>query len=385
MSSNARPDPPPVRLRSWHLAAYFGLWTFVGLAFAGQSYLAQAKRGLTVGWGATFAGATADWLCFALLGLPAIFLARKFTLAGPHWPLRLLLHILASVVFSLAWMLLRAGIEQVLPAHGRTLPFGEILRYVLVATFFFNLLIYWVVMTGTHAVAYYRSFRERELRVLELEQRLTTARLSALQMQLNPHFLFNALQGISTLMYRDVDSADSLLIKLSELLRHALDRAHEQRVTLADELAFLDRYLALEQMRFGERLRVEKEISPDSLAALVPNLVLQPLVENAIQHGLEPQIRAGKIHIEAKIHGDKLVLRVTDNGRGLADTAVPGIGTTNTITRLRQLYGARASFTLERIAQGGTCARVELPLDTRKIPPQVSVHAHGEPANPDRR
>ncbi|MSU36562.1 MAG: histidine kinase [Pedosphaera sp.] len=366
-------DPPLARLRWWHPPAYLGLWLFIGLTFAGQSYLAQAKRGLTVSWDSTLAGATADWLCFALLALPAIFLAKKFTLAGPHWRLRLFLHFLASIVFSLAWMLLRAGLEQILPARGRALPFAEILRYVLVATFFFNLLVYWVVTTGTHAVAYYQSFREREVRVLELEQRLATARLHALQMQLNPHFLFNALQGISTLMYRDVDSADSLLVKLSELLRHALDRDHEQRVTLADELAFLDRYLALEQMRFGDRLTVEREISPESLDALVPNLILQPLVENAIQHGLEPQIRPGKIVIQSHVLQDRVILRVTDNGRGLEENVIPGIGTTNTIARLRQLYGPRASFTLESAPEGGTCARVELPLDTRKNPRHVSV------------
>ena len=343
--------------RWWLPVAYAGLWTFVALAFAGQHYLTSAKVGSPVSWRVAVAGALADWHLFAVLAIPAIWLAGRFNLAGPHWRLRLALHVVAGAVFSLLWILLRTVLAQlVVPLRGAERAFDELLRYVLVATFFFNMLVYWVAVTGTHAVAYYRSFRERERRVLELESRLTSARLQALQMQLNPHFLFNALNGIGTLMYRDVDAADRMLVRLADLLRHALDRGEEQLVPLRDELAFLDRYLSLEQMRFGDRLAVERDIDPDTLALAVPNLILQPLVENAIQHGLEPQVRPGTIRLTSRRADDgRLVLEVRDDGRGLP-TGTPtreGIGLSNSRARLGQLYGDDGELRVGSADAGG--------------------------------
>lgn len=356
--------------RRWLLpVAYLGLWTLVGLAFAGQHYLTSAKVGQTVPWRLAVAGALADWYVFALLALPAGWLGLKVHLGGTHWPLRLALHGVAGAVFSLLWILARTGLAQLLvPLRGVERPFGEVLRYVLVATFFFNMLVYWVVVTGAHAFAYYRSFRERERRVLELESRLTSARLQALQMQLNPHFLFNALNGIGTLMYRDVDAADAMLVKLAELLRHALDRSRDQQVPLRDELAFLDRYLALEQMRFGERLRVQREIDPGVLDVAVPNLILQPLVENALKHGLGPKPGVGTLRLRASAGpSGMLQLEVIDDGVGLPAAPVrEGIGTSNCRARLLQLHGRSARLALEPGESGGTRARIEIP--TARLP-----------------
>ncbi|MFM8360635.1 MAG: sensor histidine kinase [Verrucomicrobiota bacterium] len=344
--------------------AYLVLWTVVGLAFAGQHYLTSAKVGQAVPWRLAVAGALADWYVFAVLALPAGWLGLRVPLGGAHWPLRLALHGVAGAVFSLLWILARTGLAHlVVPLRGVERPFGEVLRYVLVATFFFNMLVYWVVVTGAHAFAYYRSFRERERRVLELESRLTSARLQALQMQLNPHFLFNALNGIGTLMYRDVDAADALLVKLAELLRHALDRSREQQVALRDELAFLDRYLALEQMRFGDRLRVEREIDPAALGLAVPNLILQPLVENALKHGLGPKPGVGTLRLRASAGaGGTLRLEVVDDGVGLpAGPVREGIGTANCRARLLQLHGRAARFELVAASPAGTRACLEIP------------------------
>lgn len=335
----------------------------MGLAFAGQHFLTSAKVGSPVTWSAAITGALANWYLFGLLSWPAAWLARRFNLAGQHWRLRVALHVVAGAVFSLVWILLRAVIAQVIePLRGVEKPFGELLRDALVATFFFNVLVYWVVVTGAHALAYYESFRERERRVLELENRLTSARLHALRMQLNPHFLFNALNGIGTLMYRDVDAADTMLVKLAGLLRQSLDRGEQATVTLREELDFLDRYLALEQMRFADRLRVEREIDPGLLGFAVPTLILQPLVENAIKHGIEPMTRPGTIQLRAARLGDGRVrLEVRDDGRGLRDTGRRGVGTTNTEHRLRQQYGSAASFELRPLEGGGTIAAIELP------------------------
>ncbi len=354
------------RLLKWALI-YWALWTLVALAFAGQHYLTSAKIGVPVGWRESVGGALADWYVFAVLSLATIHLAHRFNLAGPQWRLRLILHLVASAVFSLLWILIRAALARWFRLRGSEQAFGEVLRYVFVATVFFDVLVYWVVATGTHAVAYARSLRERERHLLELESRLTSARLQALQMQLNPHFLFNALNGIATLMYRDVDRAESMLMKLAGLLRHVVDRGPETHVRLRDELDFLDRYLALEQMRFGERVQVRREIEAATLTVRVPNLILQPLVENAIQHGLEPLPNGGTVTLRASRTAEgRLRLEVGDNGRGLpaGSEAIGGVGTANVRKRVKQLYGSGGSVVFAPGPGGGLWVTLELPWET---------------------
>ena len=362
---DSQPEPSPRRQR-WFPLLYWLSWTLVGLAFAGQHYLKAASFGEGVSWAIALEGALADWYVFALLALPAFRLARRFPLGGEHWHLRLALHGVGGAVFSLVWILVRAGVGELLfPGHRSEKPLHELIRYVLVATFFFNMLVYWVVVTVAHTVAYAQSLRERERRLVELEGRLSSARLMALQMQLNPHFLFNALNGIGTLMFRDVDAADAMLVRLAELLRHALDRSGRPWVSLREEMAFLDRYLTLEQMRFGERLSVAREIHDEVLEAQVPNLILQPLVENAIKHGVEPKVGPGRIVIRAGSPSPgRLRLEVEDDGRGLTPDRGPGsgVGTSNTLARLAQLFGSRAAFRLESRPGGGVLAVVETPL-----------------------
>ncbi len=361
------PEVPSSFSRQRWFPLLYGLsWTLLGLAFAGQHYLKAATFGEGVSLSVAIQGALADWYVFALLAIPAFKLGRRFNLGGDHWRMRLALHGVGGAVFSLVWILVRAGVgEWLFPEHRSEKPLHDLIRYVLVATFFFNMLVYWVVVTVAHVVAYSESLRDRERRVMDLEGRLNSARLMALQMQLNPHFLFNALNGIGTLMFRDVDAADAMLVSLAELLRHALDRSGRQLVTLREELAFLDRYLTLEQMRFGDRLSVLREISPEVQEAQVPNLILQPLVENAIKHGVEPLLVPGRIVIRASesVPG-RLRLEVQDNGKGLPSDREPalGVGTSNTLARLHQLYGPQARFWLETSPGGGVLAVVELPL-----------------------
>jgi len=362
------PESPPAsrasRLRWAGLGVFVALFTLLGLAFAGQLYVTRVQMDLPVTWTFALTRSLADWYTFALLSLPAIALTRRFPFGSVALPLLLALHLTASGVFSLVWTLLRAGLAVWL--DGTT--FVEALQHALVATLVFNVLMYWVVVVATHAVGFYRESQARERRELELERRLAEARLQALQMQLNPHFLFNALHGISALMYRDVDAADRMLIQLSDLLRMALDRSGEHAVPLRDELAFLDRYLDIEQTRFADHLQVHREVDPSVLEYPVPNLILQPLVENAIKHGIEPQVRPGRITLRARRDGpDRLRLEVEDNGAGLSAGAggVPGfgIGLTNCRRRLEHLYGGMASLRLEPGSDGGVRVSLDLPLE----------------------
>jgi two-component sensor histidine kinase len=350
--------------RWWQWMLLYLLWTLLGLAFGGQLYLSRSKIGDPVTWGFAFERALADWYVFALLSIPALWVGRRFPFARGGWYQAVIVHVLASGLFSLSWMVLRAAIEH-WETRGDLYPvsFHAALSRALVATFFFNLLVYGGVILAQHAFDYYRKFHERELHTAELEMRLTQARLQALQMQLNPHFLFNTLHAISSLMHQDVEAADRMIARLSELLRYTLESTLSQEVSLREELEFLDRYLEIQRARFGDRLDVRHDIDPETLGALVPNLLLQPLVENAIQHGIAPHSRAGQIVLRAARRAERLELEVQDNGGGLPGNGqwVEGVGLANTRARLHQLYGQAQRFELMNADGGGVVVRVSLP------------------------
>jgi sensor histidine kinase YesM len=232
-------------------------------------------------------------------------------------------------------------------------------------------LMYWFVVFAHLGWHYYRRFRERELQAAELQQKLVEARLEALRMQLNPHFLFNTLHAVSALIHEDPNAADRVLARLSELLRLSLDQSKPQEVPLSEELAFLDRYLEIEQTRFADRLQVEKEVEPETERALVPYLILQPLVENAIRHGIEPREDTGRLAIRAHRSNGTLQLRVSDNGAGLPEEkGTPlreGIGLSNTRSRLQHLYGDGYRLELVSAPGGGLEARIDIPYRTTAL------------------
>lgn len=354
---------PQNRALKW--ALWLGFWTLLGLSFASQFYISSFKAGLSVTWLQAVGWALGDWYVFAILSIPVAALARRFPLGSPVWKRNVFLHLFASLIFSLVYILLRAAVGQVQGSQaGQSVGFSEAFQPLLFKTWHFNLLIYWVMVSVSHALDFYGKFQEKELRGAELERRLTEARLQALQIQLNPHFLFNTLHAISALMHKDVEAADRMLARLSDLLRHALESTDEQEVSLDQELNFLRRYLEIEQTRFGERLRVDFEIAPDALSAQVPNLILQPLVENAIRHGVEPHARAGLITICGRIENGNLRLEVLDNGNGPGPGKFEeGVGLSNTKARLQQLYGPGHSFSLGQ--KDGRGCRVEITIPFR--------------------
>src|SRR5688572_4807628 len=347
---------------------YFAIWTLIGLAFAGQSYLARAEIGDRVTWRFALSRNLTDWYIFAVLSLPVLWLARRIPIESGDWKRRVTIHAVASIVFSVLWMVLRASIVTALQLTEGQRGFWAAFTFALVATFFFNVLIYWVIISITHTWRLYHRDRDREVRTAELEGRLSQARLQALQMQLNPHFLFNTLHAISSLMHKDVDAADRMLIRLGDLLRYALESTEEQEVKLRQELDFLDRYIDIERARFGDRLAVEKDIAPDTYDALLPNLLLQPIIENAIQHGIEPHARPGKIALKAARDGNAMRLEVRDNGDGLPGGARPqeGVGISNSRARLQQLYGDQGHFQLANAPEGGLIVSIVVPWRTEQ-------------------
>ena len=313
------------------------------------------------------------WFLWILLAPLVAWLIRRVPLEGGRSVLRASLHISCAVALTLAHSMLQTSLRYVMgidmgisdPAH---LP-GHALG-MAIGSLTYNLPAYGAVFGLLYAWGYYQRFRERERAASALAVQLTQARIEALRSQLNPHFFFNAMNSIAMLVRgRQNDQAVRALAGLSDLLRYVLQEDPPDEVTLAEELAFLERYLAIERIRFQDRLRIAVLPDPDTLEATVPNLILQPLVENAIRHGISRRAAAGVVEITARREGDRLLLAVRDDGPGpnADDTPVPttGLGLRNTRARLAELYGAKQSLELSEAEAGGTIARIDLPFRTR--------------------
>jgi two-component system, LytTR family, sensor kinase len=352
----------PTLLRGLGLLA---LWSLVGLAFASQLYLSNTLLGRSITWGEAISAPLEDWYVYGALSLPVVWLARRYPPElSPRW-LAACIHLVAALVFSLAYVVLRAAVGEVDSwIVGESATFGEIFDPLLVRTFPFNLLIYGVIISASHALDYYRKYHERTVQALELEKHLTEARLQALLHQLKPHFLFNTLNGIASLMHTDVEAADRMLVRLSELLRITMAHTGAPETTLREEVAFLERYLEIERIRFRERLEVSIDVDEDAIDAKVPSLILQPIVENAVRHGIEPQSRTGRIELRGTREAGRLILTVSDNGGGVpaGGPAREGIGLANTRARLAELYGEQQHFELVNRPDGGLCVRMVIPF-----------------------
>ncbi len=347
------------------LSGVGAFWTLVGLAFASQFYLSSTMLGRSVSWGQAITYSLGDWYVWALLSVPILWLARRYPPESEH-PWRTAgIHLAAALLFSLLYVTLRALVGQVHSSLiDEPVTFREVFRPLMVKTFPFNLLIYGVIISASHAIEYYRKYHERTVHALELEKHLTEARLQALLRQLKPHFLFNTLNGIASLMHSDVDAADRMLVRLSELLRLTMHHPGQPLTKLREEIAFIEKYLEIERIRFRDRLTVAITVDPAALDIDVPSLILQPLVENAIRHGLEPQARPGHLEITVRRETNNLILIVRDNGAGQPSGGFTreGIGLGNTRARLRELYGERHTFTLANHPAGGLEICLVIPL-----------------------
>jgi two-component system, LytTR family, sensor kinase len=360
----AMAESAPRSSKLLRLAGVVAFWTLVGLAFASQFYLSSTLLGRSVTWGQAISYSLADWYVWAVLSVPVLLFARRFPPEGGAPWRTAVIHLAAALVTSLLYVGLRAVVGQL---HSllidEPVTFGEIFRPLLVKTFPFNLLIYGVIISASHAIDYYRKYHERTVHNLELEKHLAEARLQALLRQLKPHFLFNTLNGIASLMHSDVEAADRMLVRLGELLRLTMSHPGQPLTRLREEISFIEKYLEIERIRFRDRLSVTFEVDPTALDAQVPSLILQPLVENAIRHGIEPHARPGRIMLTVRSAEGSIELFVRDNGAGVPDGGFTreGIGLGNTRARLRELYGERHRFELANHPEGGLLVRVTLP------------------------
>jgi two-component system LytT family sensor kinase len=354
----------------WWVRLCFGfcVWTLLGFSFALSSYLGARQDNVQLSWRRTITGYLADFYLWGLLS-PFIFkLARRFELRK-QFPRNLLIHIAISVVFSFVVLSAAAPLSWYFgsPNLVRNPTLLILWRNNAFSIYYFHqgLTIYWATLAVAHALHYYRGLREGEARTGQLAAQLAQAQLQALKMQIHPHFLFNTLNSIAALLHKDVEAADKMIARLGDFLRLTLKRSDTQTVDLAQELDFLKCYLDIEHIRFQDRLTVDMEVEPDTLDVMVPNLILQPIVENAVRHGVARQTVPGHITIRALKKSNRLIVQVEDNGPGLkidANGNSSGIGLNNTRARLKQFYGTDYDFKIANSNKTGVIVTLEIPV-----------------------
>ncbi len=346
----------------------FGVWTVIGLIFSLQWYFAAYRSEQPVPWTRALY-VQMSWGYLWALGTPLVFwLAHRFPIEKQHWRRNLLVHLLTSTLLSFA-----SGIAGHLTLYfkygvalGRPYNFQNSLRFA-VSNYSEAMGIYLLVASLAYAYSYYQRYRQGELRASRLEAQLSQAQLQALKMQLHPHFLFNTLHSISALLHKDTQGARKMITRLGDFLRLTLENAGTQEVTLKQEMEFLRCYLEIERIRFQDRLTTHVQVDPEALDTHVPNLILQPIVENAIRHAVATRSTPGEIEIRAKQEKGFLRIRIRDNGPGLPmnrsteSLFKKGLGLANTQTRLDRLYGARHRFELANDPKGGLAVTLEIP------------------------
>jgi two-component system LytT family sensor kinase len=340
-------------------------WTAIGLFFGSQAVIYAAYGGREVPWARSLGAAVVDWWVWGLLAPAILALGRRAAIDRATWRRTVPLHLAASLIFALTKITVRWGVGQLVPALATVK-----LEFLLLGQTHLNMATYWAILGAGWAVHYYRKFRERELHASQLESQLARAQLQALRTQLQPHFLFNTLHTISAFMQEgEIEAADRMITRLSDLLRLTLERASAAEVTLQEELEFLRHYLEIQQIRFQDQLRVRVDVAPEALDALVPTLILQPLAENAIRHGIGPRASRGELSVRGARAGETLRLEVRDDGVGMPDSEraerTSGVGLRNTRARLVQLYGAAHEFTLRSEPGSGTAVTLVIPFRTR--------------------
>ena len=344
---------------------YFCVWTLLGVSFALSTYLGARQDNVQISWRRILSGYLADFYLWGMLSPLIFLLARRFELRK-NFPRNLLIHIGTSVVLS--GLVLSAASPLVwyfgYVNLARNPTLAILWRNNAFSAYYFHqgLTIYWTTLVVAHALYYYRGLREGEAQRERLTAQLAQAQLQALRMQIHPHFLFNTLNSISALLHKDVEAADRMIARLGDFLRLTLNRSNAQLVDLEQELEFLNCYLNIELIRFQDRLTVEMDIDPDALTTMVPNLILQPIVENAVRHGVAKQTGSGRISIRAHRLGERLIMKVEDNGPGLnASSNGSGIGLSNTRARLEQFYGDDFSFEIANSINRGASVTLNVP------------------------
>lgn len=346
------------RNRQWLLLS---AWAIVVVVFANQWFFYDAAHGLTdrflfyLGW---------SFYLWAVLTPLALWLARRYPIDAGTWKYSLLLHLAFSVCLTIAQLSLEASLHWM--RAGQDWSLSAALGHYLRQHTQIGFLIYWLVVIAAQFYRMHDQSRKRQVHAAQLEARLAEAQIDNLRSQLHPHFLFNTLQAIATLIPEDPEAAEDVVLQLSQLLRLSLDEMHTHEVPLSREVDFLQHYMAIQQRRFGDRLRCEVQINSALLNCAVPTLVLQPLVENAIRHGISTHKEEDVVTIRAFENCGRICLEVINLNSRLEEEPERlfsrGVGLSNTRLRLQQLYGREQSFSLFELDPKGVCVRLLIPM-----------------------
>jgi signal transduction histidine kinase len=361
---NAALTPTP-RWRS--TLRLLGLATVLGAVATSQMYVGIHSEDASFTWYRASILQLPFWYGWALLAPLVAWCHHRLNPDNRPWAARATIHVGLAVVFSIFHSTAIMAFRHLIGFHRDVPVTFDMVASFAINTLSTNLLGYGAIIAIVYATDFYRRYRERELVASQLSAQLAQAQLQALRMQLNPHFLFNAMNTIAMQVRKAAnEDAVRMLAGLSDLLRYMLEDSRPPEVPLSEELVFVERYLAIEQVRFQDRLRIEVDAAPGTKDALVPTLILQPLVENAIRHGISRRAAAGRVAIRARRTDDHLLLEVEDDGPGLGAEITPapgtGLGLKNTRARLAQLYPGEFAFDLAESAGGGTVARIRLPF-----------------------
>jgi two-component system LytT family sensor kinase len=363
-------------LRRWLVLA--ALWSIPGVVQATSIYAVYMIKGDdSLSLGTALIWRIPEWQVWALATPLILWAGKRWPVTRAPWK-TVPIHLVLATAIMFVDITVYFHLGRVLSSESWfDEPYGDVALVFLLKNIFFELVIYGAVLIADQAIAYQRRYREAQLAQSQLEARLVEAQLDALKQQLHPHFLFNTMNAITVLMRKgETASAIRMLNGLSELLRRSLTSLRVGWVSLAEELDFIERYLEIETTRFPDRLRVTMDISDEARRAKFPSLLLQPIVENAIEHGIAPRIDGGRITIRARVRGDRLSIEVADDGAGLtgespgsrhresADSPQHhGVGLDNVRKRLAQLYPDRHTVKLVPGDPRGTVTAIDIPFE----------------------
>ncbi len=361
------------------LSIIFGGWTAFAAIAVINVYLVRSKLNMPGNFWQIAGRIVVEYWVYAALTPPVLYVAQRYPISARNWLKVVGLHFLCYLAFSWA----AVGLDELLllpmmlpkEFHGSTIW----IRYL--HTFYDSLWMYLPIVIISNAYEYYERYKERDTRAVQLEAQLTRAELEALRNQLHPHFLFNTLNSIASLMHEDVQAADDMIADLSYMLRAYLKDTNEQEISLRQELDLLETYLRIQKRRFEDQLTYALDVAPTLYNAAVPTLLLQPFVENAILHGIAPRCSPGHVTVAARQLGAHLLLTVADDGVGFTPGDAVGIGVSNSRSRLKQLYGEDQNVELVSAPGQGTTVTVKLPFQF--ILPNPGSMADEDP-NPDR-
>ncbi len=340
-----------------------GIFLALAVFFSGETYFYYLLEGKPISFISNLKLSLANWLVWALLSVVIIVLARRIPIDLRNWYYSIPTHLILALIFAAV----HAFVFHIFAMMIKSGPLWDLhmILVQLIKEIVFNMIVYWIVIGLCMLTDYQKKNRQHELKTSQMETQLAQAQLEVLKMQLHPHFLFNTLHAISALVKKDPAAADKMIGRLGDLLRMTLEKSGEQEILLKDELEFLKLYLEIEKTRFQDRLNVNLNIDRNALDCVVPNLILQPLVENAIKHGIAKKSTKGEINIKTEFIDSRLSITINDNGSGLKQGInsgiIEGFGLSNTRKRLEQLYGKGHNFSIGNSESGGVNVTLVIP------------------------